>query len=377
MRLTTTLPDDPALPGLSAIRAVGLARAIPALGLGDGPIRLTLYGYTPGERATLEARVGQRRFAVKIYAEDPASEAALYQALGTAGLAGDTGVRVPPLLAWERDLRLLVLGWLKGPTAEQLFMGGQGARAGELAARWFERAANLRVNLGRPLGAARMMLKAGKWVGRLGAADPELGTAAQDLLETLARTQPQEGACYLVHGTLYARHIFDLGDGPGVIDWQRFGQGPLELDAGMFLATITRLALRHERLAGEGARAEKAFRAWTRRVLDEHALVWHRAAALLRLACKPLGPTEAAGLGPDDRRAQELAMARALLDEAAGPLAQAACPRPIVPAKSRASFIRRRSALELMLQALSTRPATPAELDEIRRLLDETNGGTA
>jgi hypothetical protein len=48
-----------------------------------------------------------------------------------------------------------------------------------------------------------------------------------------------------------------------------------------------------------------------------------------------------------------------------------------VPAKSRASFIRRRSALELVLQALSTRPATPAELDEIRKLLDETNGGTA
>jgi hypothetical protein len=47
------------------------------------------------------------------------------------------------------------------------------------------------------------------------------------------------------------------------------------------------------------------------------------------------------------------------------------------PAKSRASFSRRRSALELVLQALSTRPATPAELEQIRRLLDETNGGTA
>jgi len=29
----------------------------------------------------------------------------------------------------------------------------------------------------------------------------------------------------------------------------------------------------------------------------------------------------------------------------------------------------RRAALELVLQALSTRPATPEELDEIRRLL--------
>jgi Phosphotransferase enzyme family len=374
MRLTKTLPDDPALPALAAIHTVGLAGAIPALGLGDTPVELALYGYTPGDRATLKARAGDRRFAVKAYAKDPASEAALYEALGAAGLAGDTGVRVPPLLAWERDLRVLVLGWLKGPTAQQLFMGGQGARAGELAARWIERAATLRVNLGPPLDGACMMLKAGRWVEQLRAADPGLGTAATDLFEMLARTQPQEGTRHLVHGTLYARHIFDLGDGPGVIDWQRFGQGPLELDAGMFLATITRLALGYKRLTGEGARAEETFRTGTRGVLDEHALAWHRAAALLRLACKPR--TEAAGLGPDDRRAQELATAHALLDEAARPLAQAARPRPIVPAKSRASFIRRRSALELVLQALSTRPATPAELDQIRRLLDETNGGT-
>src|SRR5919197_2295200 len=72
LRLTTTLPDDRALPGLAAIRAVGLARAIPALGLEDGPVELLLCGYTPGDRATLEARAGQRRFAVKAYVEDPA-----------------------------------------------------------------------------------------------------------------------------------------------------------------------------------------------------------------------------------------------------------------------------------------------------------------
>jgi hypothetical protein len=35
---TTELPDDPALPALAAIRRAGLAGAIPALGLGDGPV---------------------------------------------------------------------------------------------------------------------------------------------------------------------------------------------------------------------------------------------------------------------------------------------------------------------------------------------------
>ena len=91
MRPTTALPDDPRLPGLVAIRDRGLARAIPALGLerGGEAVELVLCGYHAGARATLDARVGQRRLAVIAFADDPAPEAALYQALGAAGLAGD------------------------------------------------------------------------------------------------------------------------------------------------------------------------------------------------------------------------------------------------------------------------------------------------
>src|SRR5439155_708466 len=85
---------------------------------------------------SLDVRVGQRRFAVKTFADDPAPEAALYQALGAAGLAGDSGARVPPLLAWDHDLRVLVIGWLEGPTTHDLVKQGQGRRAGELAAQW-------------------------------------------------------------------------------------------------------------------------------------------------------------------------------------------------------------------------------------------------
>ncbi|HLB82837.1 MAG TPA: hypothetical protein VJJ54_07085, partial [Gemmatimonadales bacterium] len=124
MRAQADFPDDPALPGLAAIRAVGLARAIPALGLADEPVELVLRGHTPGSRATFEARAGSRRFAVKAYASDPAPEAALYGALHAAGLAGQSGIRVPPLLAWERGLRVLVIGWLEGPTANELVKGG-------------------------------------------------------------------------------------------------------------------------------------------------------------------------------------------------------------------------------------------------------------
>src|SRR5256886_6762788 len=147
---TCALPIS-ALPGLAAIRAVGVAGALPALDLDERSVEVTLRGYTPGSRVTLEVRAGERR---------------------------------------------------------------------------------------------------------------------------------------LVHGTFYARHVLDQGDGVGVIDWERFGQGPLELDAGMFLATIWRYGLDHEPLAGEVARAEEALMAGTPDRLDERVLAWHRAAALLRLSSK-------------------------------------------------------------------------------------------
>ena len=75
--------------------------------------------------------------------------------------------------------------------------------------------------------------------------------------------------------------MLDLGDGPGVIDWQRFGQGPIEIDAGMFLATLSRLGLRHDGHASEAGRAEEAFLAETRGLVDERALAWYRGAALV------------------------------------------------------------------------------------------------
>ena len=285
MQTTTELPDDPALPALEAIRASGLSGAIPALAL-EGPVELHVRRYHPGFRATLEARAGDRHFALKAYAEDQAAEAVLYEALADSGLERDAEVRVPPLLAWERDLRVLVIGWLEGPTAQELVENGQGKRAGQLAARWVRRAPSLKVKLGPPLGAVRRLEQARKWVAALGAADPALGTVATELARRLVGTQPKEGAPRLVHGSLYAHHVLDLGEGPGLFDWQKFGQGPAEFDAGIFLATLWRLKLLRESVAGEVARAEEALLAETDGLLDLRALAWHQAATLLRLARK-------------------------------------------------------------------------------------------
>jgi len=356
VRAQVDLPDDSALPGLVAIRAVGLARALPALGLAGEPVELVLRGYTPGLRATLEARVGSRRFAVKAYASDSAAEAALYGALGAAGLAGPSGVRVPPLLAWERGLEMLVIGWLEGPTLNDLIKGGEAKRAGELAARWVHRAAGLQVNLGPPLGAPDFLGRARRWAADMSGADPVLGGAATVLTGILSLTAPRrrrrlraglvgaleevwertrewaaglrtadpalrfaaaalparpargravESPPTLVHGTLYARHLIDLGDGPGVIDWQRFGQGPQELDAGTLLATIWRIGLKDERLALQAKLAEETFVARTAGLLNACAVAWYRAAVLLRLACKCVR-----------RRTDWLAHGHALLREA-------------------------------------------------------------
>jgi hypothetical protein len=337
VKATTELPDDPALAGLAAIRAVGVAGALPALGLDERPVEVLLRGYTPGSRATLEVRTGRRRLAVKAYAEDPAPEAELYRALAAAGLSAGSDGRAPPLLAWERDLRVLVVGWLEGPTANELVKAGRGKRAGELAAQWFRRVASLPVMLGPSRGAAHVLDRARHWIAQLGAADPALGRSAmvvggmlalapptpgqprpvRDALQTrtarllrrarewaaalraadpglrfataalpqrATQTHPGESAPRLVHGSLYARHLLDLGDGPGVIDWQDFGQGPVEFDAGTFLATVWRIGLRDDRLAGEVARAERAFLAGVAGMVDTRALAWYRATALLMLA---------------------------------------------------------------------------------------------
>jgi len=358
--MTAGLPVDPALPGLAAIHAKGLAAAMPELRLGDRPVELRLCSHAPGSRATFEVRAGDRRFAIKLYADDAAPEAELYGALSRAGLAGDRGPRVPRLLTWERDLGMLALGWLEGQPANYLIKHGQGTRAGELAAAWLRRAAALPVKLGPPCGAGRMLYQAGVSVAALGSVDPDLGAAARVVARRLGRAHPRERAPRLVHGTLYARHILDLGDGPGVIDWQQFGQGPLEVDAGMFLATISRLALRHSPCAGEVAQAEEAFLGATRGLLDERTLEWYRAAGLLHLAARGLKTGQKRHPPPE---------ARALVDEAARRNAD----RPAWAGTVVESEVPLYGpALELVLQALATRPATPEELEQIRKLLSES-----
>jgi aminoglycoside phosphotransferase (APT) family kinase protein len=178
---------------------------------------------------------------------------------------------------------MFATGWLEGPTVNDLIKDGHGERAGELTSRWFRRTASLPVILGPSYGALSVLEKIPDRVTELTRADPMLGAAARTVAGELASTPPPPGSPGLVHGTLYTRHVIDTG-GPGLIDWDGFGHGPLEFDAGVFLATVWRIRLSHPDVSAAVARAEQAFLAGTAGRLDGCALAWHRAAALLHIA---------------------------------------------------------------------------------------------
>lgn len=277
----TGFPHDGALPALDAIATRGVRDALPFLDLSAGTVDFTTRGYTEGRRLTLELRCGDRRVAVKVYAMAPDLETKLYAALG----GGCGGVHVPRLLGWDPDLRVFALEWLEGPSLASLIRNGQGRRAGELAAAWIREAGGQSVHFGDHLGAESLLAKAYKWTDRLGAADGAMGIAASIVAKRLVATQPVDGATRLVHGSLYDRHILDRDDGPGLIDWDCFGQGPAELDAAVFLSAVWRSGLHPDR-HDAATETRSVFLECTAGLLNESALAWHEAVTMLRLAHK-------------------------------------------------------------------------------------------
>src|SRR6185503_15935682 len=153
----------------------------------------------------------------------------------------------------EHDQRLLVVEWLHGPTTHELLGRQQGRRTGELAAAWMRRAESLQVKLGKRIDVERVLRRAAKAVAALRAADPSLGDSSARLVGMLADTKPGERSIRVVHGALLDRTILDSGNGPGVIDWEHFGQGPPEFEAGKFLASIWHARIKKEALTTEAA----------------------------------------------------------------------------------------------------------------------------
>src|SRR5262249_32321930 len=191
MKFVTTLPVDPALPGLEAIRdrGPGVLR-VPGIDFHDAAVRLC--GYTPGNRATLEVLAGDRRFAVKSMAGDPDKETAFYRRMNACGER--FGVQVPPLFAIDRDLRLFVTGWLEGPTASDLIKRGQGERVGGLVAQWLRCLAALADQSEETMEPETVERMVARWCSTMTTRDRPLGIRAVGVQHALRRTRPRNGS---------------------------------------------------------------------------------------------------------------------------------------------------------------------------------------
>ena len=111
------------------------------------------------------------------------------------------------------------------------------------------------------------------------------GAATATLVERLQLLLPGPSEPVLVHGSFSVNHVLDLGTGAGVIDWDGSCQGPRELDAAAFLATLARVAGGDEAaLSAPAAESAAAFRHRLADELDPAALAWFEAGSLIHNA---------------------------------------------------------------------------------------------
>jgi Phosphotransferase enzyme family len=276
------LPRDPVLPAFVAIGRDGIDATLGALGLPRPFTGIRVLKHHPGRRCTFALRAGGRPLVAKAYRRSVADQVALFGALERHGLAGETGPSAPSLVASDLDLRIIVVSRLDGAHGEVLIARGE--RVGALAAAWLKRQWSAPIDLGLPYGPGPFLARVERDCAPIVAASPDLGAAALALVAALAEHPPPERDPVLVHGSFSVNHVIDLGAGAGVIDWDGFVQGPPELDAATFLATLTRAAGGSPALAAAGALGAAAFRHAVTPDLDPDALAWYEAGARIRNA---------------------------------------------------------------------------------------------
>lgn len=278
------LPDDPRLPGLVAFREHGVDAVLARHGVRTPASTVRVLGHNVGQRCTLLVGGDGERLVVKAYADDPAPLLSILDALAAAGLADGRAPSVPPLIACDRRLAFTVTPLFSGPSMHQLMRAGAGLRAGTLAAAWLRASARVELAIGVPYSPDALLAEAPAWIVTLEAADSALAAEATEHLAVLAADRPRVGRRTLLHGSYSHDHVLELPDGPGVIDLDNVGYGPVELDAGMMLASLSRLRGSSARAAGATERAAQAFRAGLAGLVEETALDWYRAALLVKLA---------------------------------------------------------------------------------------------
>jgi hypothetical protein len=277
--------EDPALPALASGRHDALAAALARVGLRGG-YTVALLKHHPGSRCTLTISAGTDRYVVKLFADATTVLAlsAVHQVLAGAGLASGRGPSVPRLIGVDTDAALIVTEMYVAPPLKELVERGESDRAGRLAAQWLRAAATLRVTLGDQYDPPHALEDVRRYVCTIGSAAPELRLRAGAVRDRLAANIPPPGYSDLRHGEFNLTHVFDLGSGPGVIDWDTFRQGPVEIDAGMLCAMAARWAVHRPGHAGAAQRAVTVFLDEVRDLVDPTRLRWYRVAALLKCA---------------------------------------------------------------------------------------------
>lgn len=279
------LPDDPDIPALRALAAEGFGPVLTRAGVSDDVETVRLLRHQPG-RCTFEVTCGGRRMALKAYSRARATALDLCEWLEGEGLASGRAPTVPPIIGRSRSLGLLVMAWLEGASGRDLIESGQATRAGEVAAAWLRAESGLEVELGRRYGPDAALQEVARWARKIGRVDSELGAEASAVLAGLRAAPPPHGYEGVRHGDFSPEHVLDLGDGPGVIDWDSFRRGPIELDAARFLAGLSWLSGESSGRVEGPSEAAAALRASLDGLLDERALAWYRAAVDVRLAKK-------------------------------------------------------------------------------------------
>jgi hypothetical protein len=267
------------------MRSKGFARMLAEAGVTGALADIALTSHHRRIRCTFVATRQEGRIVVKGYgeSEDPAPLVEFLTLLGQS-TAGPAPVAVPEVVAYDSRLRLLVMRWLDGRSAEELIVQGSGTRAGELAASWLRTAASMRVELGALYGRASVIDDVRRSVRAIDEHDGELGRQARRLARIISADPPLESDPIVSNGSFRAEHVLDLGDRPAVIDWDGFRRAPAELEAGMFLAGLSFLTEERPETKDQAEAARARFRDGLNGVVDDHALAWYRAAALLRLA---------------------------------------------------------------------------------------------
>lgn len=273
-------PDDPALPGLvSATNADAVTALLADLGLGSGPVRLSVRAYRPRRRAVVEAVGSSGRLFIKAVRPDRVE--ALHQ---RHRLLVAHGIPAPHSLGWTTD-GLLVLQAVPGRTLRDALRDPRSRlpTGGEINAL-----------LDRLPAEAAIGISRRSWLDRVGHYAAAVGTIVPDHAERAAgvgdaiAAEAGRGPTVPVHGDLYESQLLVSGGRIcGLLDIDTVRAGDRLDDLGCVLGHLSVLAQLEPQHASTINRAGARYLAAFDRVVDPADLRYRTAAVVVSLATGP------------------------------------------------------------------------------------------